>query len=158
MLAPVSTHGWLTEEEQRAWRTLIYLMNRLPAALDSQLQRDARLTHFDYMILVLLSEAPDRSMQLARLAEEASASLSRLSHVVTKLENAGWVRRERNEGVRGARAVLTDAGFATIEAAAPGHVDLVRRIVFRAISPTQVRQLEKIGARILHQINAEARF
>lgn len=148
----MSTQRWFAEEEQKSWRALVYLMNKLPAALDSQLQRDASLTHFDYFILVLLAEAPNRQMQLARLAEEAGASLSRLSHVVTKLENAGWLRRERLHGARGSAAVLTDEGMEKMSAAARGHVDTVRRLVLNAVTPAQLRQVERISTRILDKI------
>ena len=103
---------WLDDEQQRAWRALISVAMRLPAALDTQLQRDQGLTHFEYYVLSGLSEAPDRRLKLSALAAFANASLSRLSHVVTKLEHAGWVRREAVVGERGSWAVLTDAGYA----------------------------------------------
>ena len=84
---------WLADEEQQAWRPFAALLFRLPAALDAQLQRDAQLTHFEYMVLVSLSEAPDRALRMSDLAAMASGSLSRLSHVVSRLERRGWVRR-----------------------------------------------------------------
>ena len=72
---------WLTAEQQEAWLTLIALVTRLPAALDTQLQRDSALTHFEYFVLAALSDAPDHKLQLSVLAQRANASLSRLSHV-----------------------------------------------------------------------------
>lgn len=129
-------------------------MNKLPAALDPQLQRDAQLTHFDYFILVLLAESPNQQMQLARLAEEAGASLSRLSHVVTKLENAGWLRRERLHGTRGSAAVLTEAGAEKVSAASRRHMETVQRLVLGAVTPAQLRQVERISNRILERITS----
>ncbi len=79
---------WLDANQQAAWRTLVSVITRLPAALDTQTQRDSDLTHFEYFTLALLSEAPDRRAQLSVLAESANASLSRLSHVITRLANA----------------------------------------------------------------------
>jgi len=95
---------WLTAEQQEAWLTLIALVTRLPAALDTQLQRDSALTHFEYFVLAALSDAPDHKLQLSVLAQRANASLSRLSHVITKMEKAGWVKREVIRGSRGSNA------------------------------------------------------
>src|SRR3546814_14499132 len=92
---------WLTAEQQEAVLTLIALVTRLPAALDTQLQRDSALTHFEYFVLAALSDAPDHKLQLSVLAQRANASLSRLSHVITKMEKAGWVKREVIRGSRG---------------------------------------------------------
>ncbi len=82
---------WLDDRQQKAWRSLVAVVTRLPAALDTQMQRDADLTHFEYFVLAVLSEAPGRRLQLSALAEDANASLSRLSHVVTRLAKRGWV-------------------------------------------------------------------
>jgi DNA-binding MarR family transcriptional regulator len=136
---------WLTDEEQRAWRRFIEVLVKLPAALEGQLQRDAGLTHMGYLVLATLSEREDRRLAMSRLARKASASLSRLSHVVARLEAQGLVRRERDpEDGRVQIAVLTDEGFAKIVAAAPGHVDAVRDLVFDRLTPAQIRQLTKL--------------
>jgi hypothetical protein len=89
-------HGprWLTDDERDAWMPLIGVLIKLPAALDAQLQRDSGLSHFEYMVLSRLSEAPERTLRMSDLAVLANGSLSRLSHVVTRLERRGWVRRE----------------------------------------------------------------
>lgn len=145
---------WLTPEEQDAWRQLAALLTRLPAALDGQLQRDAQLTHFGYWVLAMLSEAPDRSLRMSELAAQANSSLSRLSHGVTRLVAQGYVRRHRacDDG-RGQVAVLTDAGFAKLEAAAPGHVEAVRRLVFDPLTPEQVCALGTLSRTLLEQVD-----
>ena len=133
---------WLSDDEQQAWRRFIEVLVKLPAALEGQLQRDAGLTHMGYLVLATLSERDDRRLAMSRLARKASASLSRLSHVVARLEAHGLVRRERDpEDGRVQIAVLTDEGFAKIEGAAPGHVDAVRHLVFDRLTPAQIRQL-----------------
>nr|WP_072806427.1 MarR family transcriptional regulator [Rhodococcus yunnanensis] len=144
---------WLTDDEQTAWRSLVAIVTRLPAALDAQLQRDSGLTHFDYFVLSVLSEHPDRRIQLRDLAKFANASLSRLSHVVTKLENAGWVRRESIEGSRGSYAVLTDAGMDKVVEAAPGHVTTVQALLFEGLGPEQVSRLATLGSTMLEQLD-----
>jgi len=144
---------WLSEDQQRAWRRLAAVTMLLPAALESQLQRDADLTHFGYWVMAMLSEAPDRRIRMSELAALSNGSQSRLSHLVTKLEERGWVRRERVEGDgRGWVAVLTDAGWAKIVRTAPGHVEEVQRLVFDALTPEQVDQLEEIHSAILRRL------
>lgn len=145
--------SWLTEAQQDAWRTLVSLITRLPAALDTQLQRDSDVTHFEYFVLAVLSESPDRRLRLSELACQANASLSRLSHVVTRLEKRGWVRRESVTGVRGAFAVLTDDGMAKVVEAAPGHVTTVQALVFEGLDDTQVTQLQALGTALVAQLD-----
>ncbi|HLU72050.1 MAG TPA: MarR family transcriptional regulator [Nonomuraea sp.] len=136
---------WLNDEEQRTWRSFLAATQLVHEALDRQLQRDAGMPHAYYMILVALSEAPGRSMRMSELASKAQSSQSRLSHAVARLEERGWVRRERcPEDRRGNIAVLTDDGFAALESAAPGHVEEVRRALFDPLTPEQLRSLREI--------------
>lgn len=147
---------WLDEQEQHAWRQLAAVITRLPAALDAQLQRDADLTHFGYWVLAMLSEAPDGALRMSELAARANASLSRLSHGVGRLEKQGWVRRERSaDDGRGSVAVLTEQGRAKVEAAAPGHVAEVRRLVFDGLDPEGVRRLAELGRLLAAPIDAD---
>jgi DNA-binding MarR family transcriptional regulator len=144
---------WLNEEEQRAWRGVVQLFMKLPAAMDNNLQRAAGITQFEYAVLALLSESDDRTLQLSELAAGTNASLSRLSHVVSRLEGRGWATRQvcPDDG-RATQAVLTASGLAKIAEAAPNHIRVVRELVVDALTPTQLRQLgaagEKIGQRI----------
>jgi DNA-binding MarR family transcriptional regulator len=146
----MSETRWLTEDEQAAWRAYLDATNLLFDALDRQLQADAGMPHGYYEILVRLSEAGDRSMRMSELAEQTRSSRSRLSHAVARLEERGWVERvECPTDRRGQVAHLTDQGFATLAAAAPGHVAAVREHVIARLSPDQIRQLEKIGQAIV---------
>jgi DNA-binding MarR family transcriptional regulator len=141
---------WLTEEQQQMWRRFVEVLIRVPAALEAQLQRDAGLTHMGYVVLFTLSEQPDRRMPMSYLARSVSSSLSRLSHVVARLEGQGWVRRERNpEDGRVQIAVLTDEGYAKVVRTAPGHVEAVQQLVFDRLTPAQVRQVAKAAESIL---------
>ncbi|KAB1924261.1 MarR family transcriptional regulator [Micromonospora sp. ALFpr18c] len=137
---------WLDPDEQRTWRAYLAASRALMDTLDRELQRDAGMPHAYYEILVRLSETPGRQLRMSDLAQAAGSSRSRLSHAVARLEAAGWVRREEcPTDRRGQIAVLTDEGFATLAAAAPGHVEGVRRHLFDALSPTQVDQLRRIS-------------
>ncbi|QOC92851.1 MarR family winged helix-turn-helix transcriptional regulator [Micromonospora craniellae] len=137
---------WLDPDEQRTWRAFLTASRALMEALDRELQRDAGMPHAYYEILVRLSEAPERRLRMSDLADASGSSRSRLSHAVTRLEAAGWVRREHcPTDRRGQIALLTDDGFAALAAAAPGHVDGVRRHLFDALSPAQVDQLRRIS-------------
>ncbi|WP_330234051.1 MarR family transcriptional regulator [Nocardia sp. NBC_00508] len=120
-------------------------MTRLPAALDTQLQRESGVTHFEYWVLTLLSEEPGHRLQMSELAHKANASLSRLSHVVSKLERMGWAERSATAGRRGVHAVLTDDGYLKVVEAAPGYVDAVRQLVFDGLDDGQKAQLAELG-------------
>ena len=115
----------LNSTEQQAWHALVALTTKLPAAMDTQLQRESGLTHFEYLVLARLVEEPDHRLQLSELAARANSSLSRLSHVVTKLERLGWAKRENLPGRRGAQAVLTDTGYRKVTAATPEQQEWV---------------------------------
>jgi DNA-binding MarR family transcriptional regulator len=146
---------WLDDDEQRAWRRLAAVVLKLPSALEAQLQRDSGMSHFEYWVIALLSEAPDRTLRLSRLAAQANASLSRVSHVTTRLEKRGWVTRRRfPDDARATLAVLTNAGWEQVVAAAPGHVEAVRRLVFDALTPGDVKELARICDAILGRIDA----
>lgn len=141
---------WLSDEQQAAWRPFVALLLRVPAMLDAQLQRDAGLNHFDYLVLSGLSEAPGRTLRMSELAARASSSLSRLSHVVSRLEAKGWVRREPCPGDgRFINAVLTDAGWQKVLDIAPGHVAAVRELLIDTLTDEQFRALGEISAQVL---------
>jgi DNA-binding MarR family transcriptional regulator len=147
---------WLEPEQLRSWMTLAALMIRLPGALDYQLQRDSGLTHFEYTVLAGLSESPGRSLRMSNLAGFANGSLSRLSHVVKRLERRGLVeRRPSEEDRRITVATITEAGFAQLVEAAPGHVATVRKYVIDALSPEQLEQLKVIGDQILEKVDPD---
>jgi DNA-binding MarR family transcriptional regulator len=141
---------WLSDEQQAAWRPFIALLLRLPAALDAELQKDAGITQFDYLVLSSLSEAPNRALRMSELAATASSSLSRLSHVVSRLEAKGWVRREpcAADG-RFINAVLTDEGWQKVVATAPGHVIAVRELLVNALTKEEFEQLGAISEKVL---------
>ncbi|WP_329019952.1 MarR family transcriptional regulator [Micromonospora rifamycinica] len=137
---------WLDPDEQQTWRAFLAASRALTDTLDRELQRDAGMPHAYYEILVRLSDVPDRRLRMSELADLTGSSRSRLSHAVARLETSGWVRREDcPTDRRGQIAVLTDAGFAALAAAAPGHVEGVRRHLFDALSPAQVDQLRRIS-------------
>lgn len=141
---------WLSDEQQAAWRPFVGLLLRLPAVLDAQLQRDAGITHFDYLVLSALSEAPARTLRMSELAATASSSLSRLSHVVSRLEAKGWVRRQSCPGDgRFINAVLTEEGWHKVVATAPGHVAAVRELLVDTLTEEEFAQLGTLSEKIL---------
>ena len=147
---------WLDAEESQAWRALASMLVRLPAALDAQLRRDAGITHFEYQVLALLSEAPGRTLRMSALATQAEGSLPRLSQVVARLEQRGWMRRTPDPADgRYTLAILTDQGRAKVAQAAPGHVQEVRRLVLDPLTSTQTRQLGEISRRITRAIGSD---
>ena len=118
---------WLTTDQQRHWRAVITGTARLTEALTRQLERDAGLSLSEYEILVRLSESPERTMRMSELAAAVVHSRSRLTHAVGRLESRGLVeRRPCPDDRRGVNCAMTDAGYAVLAAAAPGHVREVR--------------------------------
>ena len=140
---------WLDDTEMRAWRGLLTTNRLLFEQLGRELQEDAGLSAADYEVLVQLSEAPGRRLRMTELAFFSLSSKSRLSHQIARLESAGWVRREAcASDRRGAFAVLTDNGFAVLAAAAPGHVEAVRRHLFDQLSYDDIRNLAEITRKV----------
>jgi DNA-binding MarR family transcriptional regulator len=147
---------WLDPDEETTWVTLVALLFRLPAALDAQLQRDAGISHFEYLILAGLSEAPERTLRMSALALLSEGSLPRLSQAVGRLEKRGWVRRTPDPADgRYTLATLTDEGWDKIVATAPSHVAEVRRLVFDPMTKVQPKQLRDIGARVLRAVDPD---
>ena len=150
-LSPVSTEPrWLSAAETDAWVAMVGVLIKVPAALDGELRRRVGLSHFEYLALSALSEAADRTLPMSELAALSNASLSRLSHVIAKLEQRRWVTRAACPGNgRVTNATLTDAGFDLVVSAAPVHVELARTYVLDALNPDQVGQLAAIAGQIL---------
>ena len=147
-----ATH-WLDTEEEAAWRALATVLVKLPWALECQLQRDAGLSFFEYHALARLSEEPDRTLRMSVLAEVTNASLSRLSHLVKRLEARGLVRREPDPGDgRFTNAILTKAGHVKLVASAPAHVATVRSLVIDALSAAELQQVHDASRRLLARI------
>jgi DNA-binding MarR family transcriptional regulator len=153
MTAKDAKPPWLDEQERRAWFALASVIVRLPGVLEAQLQRDARVSHFDYLVMTRLSTVAGRSLRMSVLATLSEGSLPRLSHAVTRMERQGWVERSADPADgRFTLATLTDQGMEKLAQAAPGHVEAVRRYVFDGLSAAQVRQLATIGEHILHSL------
>ncbi len=133
--------NWLTDEEQQAWRATVQLSQLLMRQLDRELAQHGLNDH-DYEILVELSEAPGHRLRMTDLADATSQSRSRLSHQISRMEKRGLVRRDDCEGdKRGTFAVLTKAGFETIERVAPYHVEQVRRHFIDRLSARQQEEI-----------------
>jgi DNA-binding MarR family transcriptional regulator len=146
---------WLNDEERAAWLGVMAIILKLPAALDSQLTRSAKLTLFEYLLLARLSEQPGLRLRMSTLATLTNGSLSRLSHVAERLEARGLLYRERDpENGRYMMAVLTTAGRELVIKAAPGHVQTVRELLIDALTPDQLRALEGAGANVLAKLDS----
>ncbi len=145
---------WLTPGELASWLSVVRLMTWLPWSIDQQLQRDSKLRMVEYQVLAMLSDSPERTMRMSSLAEVTNASLSRLSHLVERLERRGFVRREPDptDG-RFTNAILTEKGLQTLAEAAPGHLTHVRSLVIDVLSPEQLRRLGRDADRIMSHID-----
>jgi DNA-binding MarR family transcriptional regulator len=147
---------WLDDDQLESWLATAAMLVQLPGALDAQLQRDSGLSHFEYFVLAALSEHPERSLQMSELAQWSSASLSRLSHVASRLEGRGLITRNRLPGPgRRTAATLTDAGYDVVVQAAPGHVAAVRTYVVDALSADELATLGRIATKVLAAIDPD---
>ena len=150
---------WLDEDELATWVRLIAVVELLPGVLDAQLRRDSRLTHFEYFVLAMLSEAPDRTLRMTALGQRTNATLPRLSHVVRRLEERELVERfPCPEDGRATNARLTTAGWDALAGAAPGHVATVREHVVDALTPAQLDQLRGIAESLLVRLDPDGRL
>jgi DNA-binding MarR family transcriptional regulator len=141
---------WLSADEERTWRALHAALVLLPAALDAQLQRDAQLSYLEYYVLAGLTEVPSGRRRLTELAVLTNAELSRISHLVARLEKRGLVeRRPDPDDARVTNAVLTEEGRTTMERAAPGHVATVRTLVFDGLGGAERAELLHAATRIV---------
>ena len=145
---------WLTADQLSSWLSFVRVLTWLPWSIDQQLQRDSKLRMVEYQVLAMLSESPSRTMRMSSLAEVTNASLSRLSHLVDRLEKRGFVCREpdRTDG-RFTNAILTEKGLETLADAAPAHVEHVRSLVIDVLTPEQLRRLGRDAARIMTRID-----
>lgn len=146
---------WLTEDELASWLPLVGVMLRLNTTLDSQLQRDSELTNFAYLCLAMLSEEEDWTTSMSALATRTNSSLSRLSHVITKLETRGWVCRSRSEVSKRVTMVkMSERGYAKLVEAAPSHVEFVHALIYDGLSDQDVEDLRRLMTHILDRIEA----
>jgi len=149
------TGGWLSPDELASWLSVVRLIIRLPFAIDAQLQRTADLSVIEYLTMAKLAEAPALTMRMSDLAERAGASLSRLSHLVKRLEARGYVRREPDPSDgRYTNAILLPPGMRKLESAAPGHVAYVRHLVVDNLSGERLRRLGQDAELLIRRIDA----
>ncbi|GAB3044912.1 MarR family winged helix-turn-helix transcriptional regulator [Sediminivirga luteola] len=138
------------------WIRFTAVLELLPAALDAQLERDSGLDHFEYSVLVMLSEAEGRRLRMTHLATATHGKIARLSRVVTRLENRGYVtRRPCATDKRVTYAVLTASGVEKLAEAAPAHVQFVREKIIDPLTSAEVTQLGVIADKLLEALDAK---
>ena len=145
---------WLTEEEQRAWRGLLQMTSQLNARMNRQPLQEYGVSLADYEVLVVLSEAPDGRCRVFEIADTLAWEQSRVSHQLARMQRRGLIaRQDCASDARGAFAVITAAGRAVIERAAPAHVETVRRLVFDELTPDQLATLTELTAGVLDRLH-----
>jgi DNA-binding MarR family transcriptional regulator len=149
---------WLDHDQQRAWRQIVGLFMTLPVAIDGDLRRNAGLSFYEYLVLASLSETSYGMLQMSDLAYQANSSLSRLSHLISRLEKRGWVTKRRCANDRRASTVvLTTAGGEKIRSAAPGHAQFVQEVVTKSLTALQLQHLGDAATAVVHAINTADR-
>lgn len=155
----MSAVQWLSDDEIDTWLKFRAVIELYPGLLDAQLRRDSQLTHMEYQVLAMLSEVPERTLRMSALAARTTSSLTRMSHVITRLEQRDIVTRSAciHDG-RATNVTLTDVGHERLVEAAPGHVTKVRESFLNALSPEQLTQLDAICDAILSRIDPDGRM
>jgi DNA-binding MarR family transcriptional regulator len=150
---------WLTADQMRSWLRLQAVVELLPGVLDQQLQHDAQLTHYEYLVLAMLSESEGRSLPMSALARRTSGTLPRLSHVVRRLEERGYVRRSpAPDDGRVTVATLTPSGWEKVVASAPGHARTVLEHVYDRLDDADVADLTRVLGKLVQGIDPDDRF
>lgn len=146
----------LTDEQQHIWRGYLAVQSRLQTAMHRQLQQDRELSLSDYDVLVALSErGPQR---INELGDTLGWEQSRLSHQLRRMRGRGLVDRHgSDDDRRGATVEVTDAGRAALAAAAPGHAELVRSVVFDGLSAAQQRAFASVIESMLGRLTSPIR-
>lgn len=148
---------WLTADQQQVWRAYLAMHAALLEQVERDLQSSAGMPMAYYLVLAMLSEAPDETLRMSELARRAQMSQSRLSHAVSRLEVSGWVTRyQAEDDKRGQLAHLTDAGRDRLVELAPGHAETVRSLMFDGLSDQQLADLGTITRLVLDRIQASA--
>src|SRR3954469_16498383 len=152
---PTATTRWLDDREQAAWRAYLDMNAKLSGRLNKEMLDESGISSSDFAVLVRLSEHEHNRMRVLELARAIGWEKSRLSHQLTRMQQRGLIERSNcNEDRRGAFVVLTDQGRATVEAAAPLHVESVRRYVFDSLTAEQVESLGSISAIVVQLVDA----
>ncbi len=148
---------WLGPDELEAWRRLALMQLQLTATLSRELAEASGLSYQDYLVLAALTDRPDGRMRAFELGRELGWEKSRLSHHVARMVERGLVRRQRCEtDQRGAFVVVTKQGRKAIEAAAPGHVEGVRRHFIDLLTPGELETLSAVAGRVLDKLADDA--
>jgi len=144
---------WLTEDEQRAWRGLVRMTSQLNARMNRQLQEEFGISLADYEVLVVLTEVPGGRRRVFEIAGTLAWEQSRVSHQLARMQRRGLIAREEcPTDARGAFVVLTEAGRAAIDQAAPAHVETVRQLVFDDMTPAELAALTDLTTRVLGRL------
>jgi DNA-binding MarR family transcriptional regulator len=148
----------MDDVESDAWLRLVTVLELLPTSLDAQLQQDSGMTHYEFVVLSLLRFAPETTLQSKDLAARTNATLPRLSHVVSRMADRGWVERLPSPGDRRATDVrLIDEGRRAVVRATAGHIAHARRLVIDRLDRDELVALASIGRKIAEVLDPNAR-
>jgi DNA-binding MarR family transcriptional regulator len=156
-MSDMSTVSEVSESDWQLWRDFNAMHQQLARELDRQLQRDAGISQADWVVLRVLSEAPDRRLRTGELAELLAWEKSRVSHQVTRMEARGLLERtECDTDGRGTWVGLTSDGRRTLLGAMSEHALAIRQLFFDNLAESEKSAISEASRRILDHINPEA--
>jgi DNA-binding MarR family transcriptional regulator len=135
----------LNDQEQLFWRALMRIVLVLPRQLDRDMVQAVGVTANEYTTIMNLSEAPNREMRMADLANATGLSASRTTRLVDDLVTRGFViKRASSVDGRGNIAKLTPKGMAKLKMAWPAHLASVRDRVFDHLDPRAIENAAEV--------------
>jgi len=133
---------WLSPQEMRLWRAWLDVTWRVERAVSEQIRRDAGITHNEYGILTMLSQAPDRAARMSAISAAMHIPRTRLTHQIDRMQCAGLVsRRPFPSDSRVVLVELTDLGADLLTRTAADHARTVRSAFLDALDPDQIHTL-----------------
>ena len=146
----MATSRWLNEREEKAWRSLQFMQMRIEGELARQLAADSGLSYSDYVVLVALTDRDGGRMRLFELAGTLGWEKSRASHHVGRMAARGLVKKQKcDSDRRGSYVAVTARGRRELEAAAPGHVSMVRQLFIDRLTPEQLDAVRDAAEAVL---------
>jgi DNA-binding MarR family transcriptional regulator len=147
---------WLNENQQRLWRLYVDVQHHLERVLHRELLADSGLSSAEFAVLVPLSETLAEKLRARDLCRELGWDRTRLSHLVTRMQQRGLVRRSACAGdARGSMVELTDEGRRAITDAAPAHTEAVRRYLIDLLDDDEIATMTDIFQRVLEGLDPQ---
>ncbi|ONI74274.1 MarR family transcriptional regulator [Kribbella sp. ALI-6-A] len=144
----------LDPQQLATYFVLTEAVSLLQHQVEQQLRAEGDLSYVQFQLLARLAHGPGR-LTMTQLADGVVYSRSGLTYQAGLLEKAGLITREPSpDDERATLVTITDHGRALVERVLPGHVDVVRGLLFDSLDGDDLRQLSEIMTRARDHMRA----